>query len=81
MQLVGKEKIDLLKIMDENGNRIKFSSASDAMIYLNKYGWNLESTSSTTYDEDYLIFWGGISKEIEKDDEIMNGINLMPKKG
>ena len=81
MELVGKEEIDLFKIVDENENRIKFSSTSDAMTYLSKYGWNLESTSSTTNDEDYLIFWGVISKEIEKDDEIMNGIKKKKKKG
>ena len=81
MELVGKEEIDLFKIMDENENRIKFSSTSDAMTYLSKYGWNLESTSTTIYDKDYLMSFWVISKEVEKDDEIMDGINLMTKKG
>lgn len=80
MKLVGKEEVDLLKITDEKENRIKFSSTSDAMTYLNKYGWNLESTSTTTYDKDYLMSFWVISKEVEKDDEIMDGINLMTKK-
>lgn len=80
MELEGKEEIDLLKIVDENGNKIKFSSTSDAMTYLNKYGWNLESTSTTTYDKDYFISVWVISKEVEKDDQIMDGINLMTRK-
>lgn len=80
MKLEGKEEIDLLKIVDENGDKIKFSSTSDVMTYLNKYGWNLESTSTTTYDKDYLISFWVISKEVEKDDEIIDGINLMTRK-
>jgi hypothetical protein len=80
MELEGKEEIDLFKIVDENGNKIKFSSTSDAMTYLNKYGWNLESTSTTTYDKDYFISVWVISKEVEKDDQIMDGINLMTRK-
>ncbi len=80
MELEGKEEIDLFKMVDENGNKIKFSSTSDAMTYLNKYGWNLESTSTTTYDKDYFISVWVISKEVEKDDQIMDGINLMTRK-
>ena len=38
MELVGKEEIDLFKIVDENENRIKFSSTSDAMTYLVSMG-------------------------------------------
>lgn len=68
------EDIDLMKLCDERGNKIKINSMPEAMTYLSRWGWRLDSTSVAMYDKDMYVFFWVISKEVSSDAEILAGI-------
>jgi len=74
LNLVGDGEINLTKLLNGNGEKLELKSMPDVMNYLSKYGWKLESTSTTLYDSSYILFYWVISKDIDNNSEIMDGI-------
>ena len=72
IDLAGDGKINMKDLVDKDGNQIKIEYISDAMNYLSKYGWKLEN-QSTWFDGGVKFYWV-ISKEVNNDTEIKEGI-------
>ncbi len=69
------EKIDMNDLIKSNGEKVEISQMVEAMNFMSKLGWKLEST--------YAIFGAGrtvhhwiISKEIKNESEKKEGINI-----
>ena len=70
----GQESLQDNKLVDENGNEIKFNTMVSAMNYMSKLGWNYEGCYNSK-DQTWggLIFIWILSKEVTSDDEITHG--------
>lgn len=70
----GQESLKDNKLVDENGNEIKFNTMVSAMNYMSKLGWNFEG-SYNSIDQTWggLIFIWILSKEVTSDGEITQG--------
>lgn len=69
------EKIDMNDLIKPNGEKVEISQMVEAMNFMSKLGWKLEST--------YAIFGSGrtvhhwiISKEVKNESEKKEGINI-----
>lgn len=70
----GQESLNDNKLVDENGQEIKFNTMVSAMNYMSKLGWNYEGCYNSK-DQSWggLIFIWILSKEVTSNDEITQG--------
>lgn len=70
----GQESLKDNKLVDENGQEIKFNTMVSAMNYMSKLGWKYEGCYNSK-DQTWggLIFIWILSKEVTSDDEITQG--------
>lgn len=70
----GQESLKDNKLVDENGEEIKFNTMVSAMNYMSKLGWKYEGCYNSK-DQIWggLIFMWILSKEVTSDDEITQG--------
>ena len=70
----GQKSLKDNKLVDENGDEIKFDTMVSAMNYMSKLGWNYEGCyNSEDQNGGGLIFIWILSKEVTSDDEITQG--------
>lgn len=61
------------RVLDENGNKIKFETMIQVVNYMSMRGWNL---MNTYYSDNLCQYRYVMGKEIDSDDELMEGLKV-----